>query len=135
MKTKTVAVTFFTSAMALVSLTAPLSAAQLTDPDKEFLAAYDKVHRALAGDDLASATKASANLGPSGAELTKTKSLDEARAAFAKLSDRATKLAADQPGYYVMHCPMEKKDWVQTSEKVANPYGGKAMISCGEIKK
>ncbi len=30
---------------------------------------------------------------------------------------------------------MKNKDWVQTFERVANPYGGKDMISCGEIKK
>ena len=29
---------------------------------------------------------------------------------------------------------MLKKDWVQTSDKIANPYGGAGMITCGEIK-
>ena len=44
-------------------------------------------------------------------------------------------MAAGQSGYYVVNCPMLKKDWVQNSEKIANPYGGKEMASCGEIKK
>ena len=44
----------------------------------------------------------------------------------------AEKLAAGQSGYYVMHCPMKKADWVQTSSKVENPYGGKEMLSCGK---
>ncbi|HEY8669198.1 MAG TPA: hypothetical protein VIL63_00020 [Terriglobales bacterium] len=135
MKITKFAVTILTSAMALVALTAPLSAAQLTDHDQEFLAAYEKVHHALVADDLAGATRVAADLGPTGSELAKSKSLEEARAAFAKVSDQAAKLAAGQPGYYVMHCPMKNKDWVQTSDKVANPYGGKGMISCGEIKK
>ena len=26
------------------------------------------------------------------------------------------------------------QDWMQTSKKVSNPYGGKEMITCGEIK-
>jgi len=26
-------------------------------------------------------------------------------------------------------------DWVQNSEKIGNPYYGKEMASCGEIKK
>jgi hypothetical protein len=30
---------------------------------------------------------------------------------------------------------MLKKDWVQTSTTVANPYAGKDMVSCGEIQK
>jgi hypothetical protein len=135
MKITKFAVTFFTSAIALVALTAPLSAAPLTDQNKQFLSTYEKIHHALVADDLPGAQKAAADLGPSGADLTKSKSLVEARNAFTGLSTEATKLAAGQPGYYVVHCPMLKKDWVQTSDKVANPYGGAGMIGCGEIKK
>ncbi len=122
-------------AFALIAFPLSLQAADLSDQDKQFLTAYGKVHDALVADDLASAKKAGADLGPDGADLTKSKSLDEARAAFGKLSDKAVKLAAGQSGYYVAHCPMKNKDWVQTSTAIANPYGGKEMISCGEIKK
>ncbi len=122
-------------AFALIAFALSLQAADLSDQDKQFLTAYGKVHDALVADDLASAKKAGADLGPDGADLTKSKSLDEARAAFGKLSDKAVKLAAGQSGYYVAHCPMKNKDWVQTSTTIANPYGGKEMISCGEIKK
>jgi hypothetical protein len=135
MKITKFAVPFLTGAIALVFFTAPLFAAPLTDQNKQFLSAYEKVHQALVADDLTGAQEAAADLGPSGADLTKSKSLEEARNAFAKVSDEAAKLAAGQPGYYVMHCPMVKKDWVQISDKVANPYAGKGMISCGEIKK
>ena len=44
-------------------------------------------------------------------------------------------MAAGQSGYYVVNCPMVKKDWVQISEKIGNPYYGKEMATCGEIKK
>jgi hypothetical protein len=135
MNIKKFAVTAVASAIALVALAAPLPAAQLTDQNKQFLAAYDKVHHALVADDLATAKKAAMDLGTAGAELSKSNSLEEARTAFSKLSDQAEKLAAGQPGYYVMYCPMKKKDWVQTSEKVENPYGGKDMLTCGELKK
>jgi hypothetical protein len=135
MNIKKFAVIAVTSAIALLALAGPLSAVPLTDQNKQFLAAYDRVHHALVADDLAGAKKAGAELGPSGAELVKSSSLDEARAAFSKLSDQAEQLAAGQSGYYVMHCPMKKKDWVQTSKKVENPYGGKEMLSCGEVKK
>ena len=136
MNIRKIAVIFPTSALALVTLFAPLlSGAQLTDRDKQFLSAYDKVHQALVADDLAGAKTGAANLGPSGSELAKSKSLEEARAAFVRPSEEAAKLAAGQPGYYVMHCPMKNKDWVQISDKVANPYGGPGMTSCGEIKK
>src|SRR6266705_1902957 len=121
-------------AFALIGFALSLQAANLSDQDKEFLAAYGTAHDALVADDLASAKKAGADLGPDGVDLSKSKSLDEARAAFSKLSDKAVKLAAGQSGYYVAHCPMKNKDWVQTSTIIANQYGGKEMISCGEIK-
>ena len=112
-----------------------VQAASLSDNDKQFLAAYEKVRSALAADDLAAAKAAASDIGNDGMPLVKSTSLKEARVAFEKLSDKAKQLAAGQPGYYVANCPMLKKDWVQTSEKIGNPYYGKEMASCGEIKK
>ena len=119
---------------AATALTVSLQAAS-SDQDKQFLTAYGKAHDALVADDLGGAKKAGTDLGPDGADLSKSKSLDEARAAFGKLSDKAVKLAARQSGYYVAHCPMKNKDWVQTSTTISNPYGGKDMVGCGEIQK
>ena len=132
---KKISALFAAMALAFIGFAASLQAAALSDQDKQFLTAYGKAHDALVADDLAGAKKAAADLGPAGADLSKSKSLDEARSAFGKLSDKAVKLAAGQSGYYVVHCPMKNKDWVQTSTTVANPYGGKEMISCGQIKK
>ncbi len=126
-------ITLVAVCVALTGATA--GAATLSEKDKQFLTSYGKAHDALVADDLAGAKKAGADLGPDGADLSKSKSLDEARAAFGKLSDQAIKLAAGQRGYHVAHCPMKNKDWVQTSTTIANPYGGKEMVSCGEIKK
>jgi hypothetical protein len=126
--------TFLLSAMALCFLARPAVAADLTDQDKQFLAAYEKTYRALVADDLASAKKAAAELGAPGETLAGSTTLKDARAAFSDLSGQAEKLAAGQTGYFVMHCPMVKKDWVQTSKQVANPYAPKTMLTCGEIK-
>jgi hypothetical protein len=123
------------SAVALVVLAVPLNAAQLTDQNKQFLTGYDKVHHALASDDLDAAKAAASELGSDGVELAKSSSLKDARAAFEKLSTKAKQIATGQSGYYVYHCPMLKKDWVQTSTTTANPYGGKDMVACGEIQK
>jgi hypothetical protein len=122
-----------TSCVALGS--AMIQAAPLSDTDKQFLTRYEKVRGALAADDLAAARMGAGDLGDEGAALAKSSSLKEARAAFEKLSDKAKQLAAGQSGYYLVHCPMLQKDWVQTSEKIANPYYGKEMASCGEIRK
>jgi hypothetical protein len=135
MNIKKFAITAAMSAIALLGLAAPLWATALSDQDKQFLAGYDKVHQALVADDLAGAKKAARELGAAGDQLSKSNSLADARSAFGKLSGQAEKLAAGQSGYYVMHCPMKNADRVQTSAKVENPYGGKEMLTCGEVKK
>jgi hypothetical protein len=121
--------------MSGLALAVMVNAAQLTEENTKFLGAYEKVRQALVADDLAGVRKAAGELGPQGSELTSAKSLSDARSAFEKLSAEAEKIATGQAGYYVMRCPMLKKDWVQTSTKVANPYGGKEMVTCGEVKK
>lgn len=127
---------FITLAAVCVALiSATVGAAALSDKDKQFLSGYEKAHNALAADDLNGAKAAGGDLGTEGGDLSKSKSLKDARAAFQKLSTKAKQLAAGQSGYYVYHCPMLKKDWVQTSTTTANPYGGKEMVGCGEIKK
>jgi hypothetical protein len=133
MKKLSYLMTFIALCFALTS--ALVEAAPLSDADKQFLVRYEKVRSALAADDLGAARMAAGDLGDEGAQLAKSGSLKDARTAFEKLSDKAKPLAAGQSGYYVAYCPMLKKDWVQTSEKIANPYGGKEMVTCGEIKK
>ena len=120
---------------AAITAVGSLLAANLSDKDKQFLTGYEKVHNALAADELSAAKSAAKDLGDEGAEIAKANSLKDARASFEKLSGRAKALVAGQSGYHVFHCPMLNKDWVQTSTKVANPYGGKEMMGCGEIQK
>ena len=110
-------------------------AANLSDQDKKFLTSYEKIHIALAADDLAGVKAAATELGELGSDIAKANSLNVARAEFEKLSVHAKTAAAGQAGYHVAHCPMLNKDWVQTSTTISNPYGGKEMVGCGEIQK
>src|SRR6266487_3866829 len=110
-------------------------AANLSDQDKKFLTSYEKIHIALAADDLPGVKAAATELGDSGNDIANANSLKNARAGFEKLSARAKTITAGQKGYHVAHCPMLNKDWVQTSTMISNPYGGKEMIGCGEIQK
>ena len=110
-------------------------AAALSDQDKKFLTSYEEIHVALAADDLAGAKTAATELGDLGNDIAKANSLKDARAGFEKLSAKAKQLVVGQSGYHIAHCPMLNKDWVQTSTTISNPYGGKDMVSCGEIKK
>jgi hypothetical protein len=124
------------AAVAVFALTFSAQAAvNLSDNEKQFLAGYEKIHDALVSDDLAATKTAANSLGKEGSEIANASSLKDARAGFEKLSSRAKALAAGQSGYHVVHCPMLNKDWVQTSTTVANPYGGKGMVTCGEVQK
>ena len=109
-------------------------AAELSEADKEFLARYEKIRAGLAADNLPEAKKAALEMGEEGAPFARTDSLILARREFEILSERAIKLAHGQPGFYVANCPMVKKDWVQTSTKISNPYEGVSMLTCGSIK-
>jgi hypothetical protein len=125
----------FSAAIAFVMIGSLGYAANLSDQDKKFLTSYEKIHVALAADDLASAKAAAMELGDHGSDIAKANSLKDARAGFEKISAHAKTIASGQSGYHVVHCPMLNKDWVQTSTTISNPYGGKEMVGCGEIQK
>ncbi len=127
--------TLLSAAIAFGMIASLGRAANLSDQDKKFLTSYEKIHIALAADDLTGAKAAATELGDSGNDIARANSLKDARAGFEKLSAHAKTIATGQSGYHVAHCPMLNKDWVQTSTTIANPYGGKGMISCGEIQK
>ena len=64
------------------------------------------------------------------------------RARFATLSTGLIKLLDHLrpepqrwPMLYVFHCPMENTDWIQSTEKIANPYHGFKMLDCGWLEK
>src|SRR5437899_10513172 len=81
-------------------------AANLSDHDKKFLTSYEKIHVALAADDLTGAKTAATELGDSGTDIAKANSLQEASSAFEKLSGRAKTMIAGKSGDYVDHCPI-----------------------------
>jgi hypothetical protein len=70
--------------------------------------------------------------------LAKAKDLATARDAFKPLSDSLIQYlnAQNIPArtYYVAYCPMAKASWVQTDKTIMNPYMGKGMLHCGQIK-
>jgi hypothetical protein len=70
--------------------------------------------------------------------LANAKDLATARDAFKSLSDSLIQYLKDQKipagSYYVAYCPMAKASWLQTDKTIMNPYMGKGMIHCGQIK-
>lgn len=70
--------------------------------------------------------------------LAQATDLAGARKAFKPLSESLIKYLRDHkvpPGtYHEVYCPMAKASWLQKDKTVANPYLGKAMLHCGQIK-
>src|SRR5207249_9169156 len=81
--------TVFSAAIVFGIIASVGDAAALSDQDKKFLTSYEKIHTALAADDLTGAKAAAIELGDSGTDIAKANSLQEARSAFEKLSGRA----------------------------------------------
>jgi Cu(I)/Ag(I) efflux system membrane fusion protein len=114
---------------------------------------YIKAQAALVQDSLAGVTHAgsvmtkassgaaSKSLPPavtSQAEsLAKAKDLESARAAFKLLSNSLIEFANAHNAtgtYHIAYCPVAKASWLQTGTTVLNPYFGKAMPHCGQLK-
>lgn len=131
---------------------ATAAGAALPEGTRTLLERYEKLRAALAADNLRDAkfhagqlaaeankpeTPAPAKALAAPAEtLAGSARLDNARDAFKLLSAAAIPLAAGAGGFYVINCPMTPNgDWLQTNDKVANPYFGRTMLECGVVKK
>lgn len=59
------------------------------------------------------------------------------RAKLKSLSAKTIELVRTRPPsegtLFTIHCPMVDADWIQTTEKVANPYYGAEMLQCGQV--
>jgi len=70
--------------------------------------------------------------------LAKAKDLATARKAFKPLSDSLIQyVQAGKIPKGILHeayCPMAKAGWLQADKTVRNPYFGKSMLNCGQIK-
>lgn len=69
----------------------------------------------------------------------KATSLEDIRTRFEKISGSMIALAEQKvfggEALYVMYCPMKKTSWLDDTKDVKNPYYGKAMLTCGSVKK
>lgn len=125
----------------------------LMEPVKSVYSDYLKIQTALAGDSLSGvAENASAiekavvgdgmkmlpaSVATQADAVAKATDLKAARAAFKPLSDSLIKYLADhkaRDAYVQVYCPMADASWLQADKKVNNPYMGKEMPTCGEIK-
>ena len=126
----------------------------LMEPVKSVLDHYLKIQGELAKDsikgvdqDAAAISKAvkgdemkmlSPDVATQADTLAQAKDLKAAREAFKPLSASLVKYLADNKAgigtYHEAYCPMVKANWLQTGKAIKNPYMGKQMLSCGELK-
>ena len=137
--------------------------ATVTTPAQKLIAAYLGVQKKLAADDAKGAQaafgqlKAAADLkelagdaalkqkiATSAAAGASAKDISAARAAFVKASDGMLEWLKREGNplannLRVAHCPMAQDGkgarWLQTENKVANPYFGSEMLECGSLEK
>ena len=108
---------------------------------------YERVRAALAADSLTDAlphakmlARTAAAAGGAAAKkpadaLASAVNIEEARKQFGELSTILVPIfqAEAIPGTTAYMCPMKQKPWVQRGDKMANPYYGKAMLTCGTV--
>jgi hypothetical protein len=139
----------------LSSVSDPAKNSAMMEPVKSVYDDYLKIQAALAKDSLegvrenanaiAKAIKGdemkmlSPDIAQQAETLAKAADLKAARNAFKPLSDSLIKYLADHKvesgAYNEVYCPMAEGSWLQSGKKISNPYMGKSMSGCGEIKR
>ena len=132
-------------AIIAVAQAAPSAAPLQTALDK-----YIQIQTSLAGDSLKGVADAAAEIAAlvkasdaavatQAEALAKTTDIQAAREAFKPLSAALITALSSQKStsgqYYEAFCPMANASWIQAGKKIANPYFGASMSSCGEIRK
>ena len=93
------------------------------------------IAKAVRGDDM---KMLSPDVAKQAETLGQARDLKAAREGFKPLSASLVKYLADKKAgkgtYHEAYCPMVKASWLQTGSAIKNPYMGKEMLSCGELK-
>ena len=138
--------TTFRSFFALLILAGTAGVTHAAEDQSPLIPLYEKVAAALVADDLMAARAAGqklateavklhhAGIASSAQAVARANDLAGVREAFKTLSVEVVALAKHTKGYFILTCPMAQADWVQSTRVVANPYLGRDMLTCGEVK-
>ena len=105
----------------------------------EFIKASNNVDiKTIPADKSAAFVSLQKKLVSDAAQMTATKDINKLRDYFAAFSLNFYSLAktiklSDQPVYW-QYCPMKKTSWLSNDKAIKNPYYGKAMLTCGNVK-
>lgn len=127
----------------------------LQEPVKAVLTKYEKIQQSLAKDSLQQvadnasgiakairddpAKSIALSVAERAEKLAGAKDIKSARAAFKPLSESLIGYLADNKikatGFKEVYCPMAEGSWLQKAQAVQNPYMGKSMLTCGDVKR
>jgi hypothetical protein len=83
-------------------------------------------------------TKYGEKLRFNGDHIAESTDIAHQREHFQKLSDDfyglVKNMKTNDITLYRQYCPMKKAYWLSASDKIANPYYGSDMLTCGEVK-
>lgn len=83
-------------------------------------------------------TKRAVALKKDASHINKNKEIGHQREHFETLSINIyaviKAIAANSADVFLYYCPMKKASWLSESKEVRNPYYGKKMLDCGDIK-
>jgi hypothetical protein len=132
--------------LVILAAMAAVAGVHAADNPSALIPRYEKILAALVADNFADAQAAARQLATEAARLhrdsiassaqavARADDLAGAREAFKALSVEVVALAKHTQGYFILTCPMAQADWVQSTRVVANPYLGRDMLTCGEVK-
>ncbi len=70
--------------------------------------------------------------------ISEARTINTQRETFMNLSDNMIALAKEfkvsENPVYVQYCPIADGSWLSDESKIVNPYYGKSMLSCGNVK-
>lgn len=106
---------------------------------KLFTAAIKEVNAgSLDATQKAAWIKYSEKLRFNGDHISESTDIAHQREHFQKLSDDfyglIKNMKTNDVTLYRQYCPMKKAYWLSQTDKIANPYYGKEMDECGEVK-
>jgi hypothetical protein len=83
-------------------------------------------------------TKRAVALKKDASHINKNKEIGHQREHFETLSINMyaviKAIAANSADVFLHYCPMRKASWMSESKEVRNPYYGKKMLDCGDVK-
>lgn len=118
--------------IAIKSALASDDAAKTSEAAKEFIRTASAVDRKIISEGNLTTLKKEAAL------ISDARNIAAQRETFFTLSDHMIVLTKEfklsEKPVYIQYCPMADGSWLSNEKQIVNPYYGKSMLTCGNVK-